>query len=189
MRDAGLIPSQVGLFPCLPDTAVETPALLRDDLAEGMAGLPMELRLQVVTGSGAHLALTRVDVLQVGSARDLSGRQVADLAGCRQFRTVFPEAGPGGGRALIHLRLHLMTGAVAEATLAFDPALSREIHQSHDGCDAPALRGAAPLAAGTFTPITPQMTAPDDEMEVALVVGVTHEGSESGLIHRILYRA
>ena len=199
LREAGLISSQVCLLSGVADAAGQAPAaaLLRAELAEDLPGLPLELRLQVVSDSGTPLAGTRVDVWHQGpvhertgqdlSGRELSGRQVADASGCLQFRTVFPEAGPGGP-AVIHLRLHLMTGEVAETTLAFDPALRRKNHQSHVG-DATLAMQVAALGAGTYTPVTPRMTAPNGQMAVALVVGITRGGTEIGLNDRILHRA
>lgn len=183
VREAGLISSQVCLLSALPETAAQSPALLRADLAEGTAGLPMELRLQVVTDDGAPMAGTRVDISHRAAARDLSGRQVADAMGRVQFRTIVPEAG-SGGRALINVRLHLMTGEVAETTLVFDAMFSREIHASHDVFAASADVSAA-LSSATLTPIARRMTAPDGKMDVALVMGVTRQGSRSGQIDRL----
>jgi hypothetical protein len=184
LRAAGLISSQVCLVAAAAGEPGPAPALLRDDLAGGLNGLPMDLRLQVVTEDGAPLPGTRVDVWHQGGGSLLSGCQVADARGTVRFRTIFPDAAP----ALINLRLHLITGAVAGATLAFDPVLSREIHASHDGYTASAESAAAPLA-GPVTPIAPRMTAPDGGMEVALVVGISRQGQTSGLIERILRSA
>ena len=191
LRAAGLICSQVCLLPCAPDAAGQTPAaaLLRDDLVAGLPGLPMHLRLQVVSDDGAPLPGTRVDVWhQIFGREEVAGRQVADAAGCVQFRTVFPEAGPQG-TAAIHLRLHLLSGEVAEATLAFGAVLSCEINQRHDGHATSPPQAAAPLPAKTLTPITPRITAPDGEVEVALVIGITRQGNETGHFDRILRRA
>ena len=45
------------------------------------------------------------------------------------------------------------------------------------------------MTGPNLTPITPRMTAPDGQTEVALVVGVTGQGSVSDRFERILRRA
>jgi hypothetical protein len=187
LRDVGLISSQVCLLTSQPETAPHVPALLRDTLAADGLGLPMTLRLQVVCDSGVPLPGTRVDVMHQGPAKALSGRQVADAAGRVTFRSVFPAAA-AGAPALMHLRLHLMSGEVAETTLAFDPVLSREIHLRRGGFETPPDAAPMPLR-DSLTPITPRVVAPESGMEVALVVSITRSRSDAGQLDQVLRRA
>lgn len=81
------------------------PALVRQDLAEGKAGVPLRLRLQIVDAAGcapgprarvdlwhcdAAGAYSGYDQERSAGARWLRGTQFADADGVAEFRTIWP---------------------------------------------------------------------------------------------------
>lgn len=181
------------------------PDLIRSDITEGRAGLPMTLRLQVVSADCAPVAGARVDVWHcdaqggysgvenLGGGPDtrgqtfLRGAQVTDAAGVVAFQTIFPGWYPGR-TTHAHYKVILAGGAVLTSQIFFDEAVTQSIYDDHAAYARPTARDVAneddTIAgrAGSGAYARVRMTEPDGAMEAALVVGVAPEGQASGLL-------
>ncbi|GLS88103.1 twin-arginine translocation pathway signal protein [Cypionkella aquatica] len=181
------------------------PPLLRADITEGKSGLPMQLRLQVVTADCTPIAGARVDVWHcdalgvysgvknLGGGADtegqtfLRGTQLTDFAGVVQFETIFPGWYPGRTTHL-HYKVFLDVKTVLTSQIFFDETLNDEIYAEHPAYARPTARSvknvddgiAADAGQGAYARV--RMTEPDGAMEAALVVGVTPEGESSGVL-------
>ena len=119
------------------------PALVRQDIAEGKAGAPLRLRLQIVAAAAcAPQQRARVDLWQCDAAgvysgydqersagqRWLRGTQYADADGVATFRTLYP--GWYEGRAPhIHIKAWLPDGREVTSQLYFPDELSDAIYR------------------------------------------------------------
>jgi protocatechuate 3,4-dioxygenase beta subunit len=125
---------------------------IRDDVTEGVTGLPMRVSLRVVEAAGckpienADVEIWHADVRGVHSGRAagmcnpddeasrntgfLRGRQIADADGVANFLTVYP--GWYGRRARhIHLRVPIDSHELLISQLQFDDALNDMIYGQH----------------------------------------------------------
>lgn len=184
------------------------PELIRSDIAEDRRGMPMQLRLQVVTADCAPVPGARVDVWHcdadgvysgvrnLGGGPDatgttfLRGTQMADGAGVATFQTIFP--GWYRGRTVhVHYKVFLDDRTVLTGQLFFNEAVIAQIYQDH-----PAYSGRAAARdmlndddgiardAGAAALANVRMTEPDGGMEAALVIGISPEG-QGGLLRKI----
>lgn len=124
------------------------PHLLRSDIREGRAGVPLRLTLRVVeAGSCAPIAKARVDVWHAdargvysgyegqGDGRDLStvgqtflrGTQLADEHGRVAFETIYPGWYPGRATH-VHFKVLLDERHVLTGQMFFPDALSEFIY-------------------------------------------------------------
>lgn len=204
---AGLISTDV----CLLQSKVTEgpfyvdPNLIRADITEGRPGLPMALRLQVVTADCTPVVGARVDVWRCDAAGSYSGvqniggadttgqiflrgTQMTDAAGTVAFQTIFP--GWYKGRTThIHYKVILADNTVLTSQIFFDEAVNTAIYDDHDAyADGSSVRdvlnaddGIA-VQAGTGAIAKVRMTEPDGAMEAALVVGINPEGGSAGLL-------
>lgn len=206
-EEAGLISTDV----CLLQTEVTEgpfyidPHLLRSDITEGRPGLPMQLRLQVVTADCTPVAGARVDVWHcdaggvysgvenMGGGGDttgqtfLRGTQITDSTGVSMFQTIFP--GWYRGRTThIHYKVFLDEKTVLTSQIFFDEAVNQAIYEDHEAYIRPETRDmlnaadsiAAEAGQGAYARV--RMTEPDGAMEAALVVGISPEGGTKGLL-------
>lgn len=127
------------------------PALFRADIAEGRAGVPMRLQLQVVTADGAPVAGARVDIrhcdargLYPGVPNDpapgapatgtsgttfLRGTQETDARGIVTFQTIYP--GRHRGRTTyIHCEIFLDAHTVLTCRVFFPDVLSEYLSRA-----------------------------------------------------------
>lgn len=143
---AGLITGNVCLV--LPETTEGPfyfdPELMRDDITEGLDGLPLTLRVQVVTASCAPIPGARVDVWHCDARGDYSGyanqgtrntegetflrgAQMTDTQGVVTFRTLWP--GWYRGRTThIHYIVYLPDGSTMTSQIFFDDTISEQIY-------------------------------------------------------------
>lgn len=180
------------------------PKLLRTDITEGQTGLPMQLRLQVVTADCAPVVGARVDVWHcnaqgvysgvqnLGGAADttgqtfLRGTQMTDAQGVVAFQTIFP-GWYSGRTAHVHYKVLLEDNTVLTSQIFFDEAVNRLIYADHAAYARPSQRDmlnvrdgiAADAGAGAYARV--KMTEPDGGMQAALVVGISPDGASSGL--------
>jgi protocatechuate 3,4-dioxygenase beta subunit len=186
----GLISSDVCLVP--PETTagpfhLDT-GLVRSDITEGRAGLPMVVRLQVVTADCQPVAAARVDIwhcdaigVYSGVEGDtdtyMRGVQIAGADGVVTFQTVFPGWYPG--RVVhVHYRVFLEGNPVLTSQVFFDDALAQAVHADHP---AYAARGPQDTqlradriaqAAGKGAVAQLQIDPASNKAVAALVVGV-----------------
>lgn len=181
------------------------PRLMRRDITEGRPGLPMQLRLQVVTAECAMVMGARVDVWHcdamgvysgvqnLGEGENtlgqtfLRGTQLTDSTGVATFETIFP--GWYRGRTThIHYKVFLDETTVLTSQIFFDEAVNQAIYDDHDAYartdQRDMLNAADSIAAeagqGAYARVG--MTEPDGMMEAALVVGINPDGGTSGLL-------
>lgn len=181
------------------------PRLLRADITEGRPGLPLQLRLQVVTADCRPVAGARVDVWHcdaqgvysgvenLGGGADtvgqtfLRGTQLTDSTGVSTFETIFP--GWYRGRTThIHYKVFLDEKIVLTSQIFFDEAVNQAIYDDHEAYERTDTRDmlnaadsiAAEAGQGAFA--TVRMTEPDGAMEAALVVGISPDGGATGLL-------
>ena len=206
-QEAGLITPDVCL---LQPEVTEGPyyldeSLIRQDIAEGRPGLPLVLRLQVVTADcrpvpGARVDVWHCDALGVysgvenlGGGEDtvgqtfLRGTQLTDSEGISTFQTIFP--GWYRGRTThIHYKVFLDETTVLTSQIFFDETVNQAIYDDHDAYERPEARDMLNAAdsiaaeAGQGAYATVRMTEPDGAMEAALVVGIKPEGGSAGLL-------
>lgn len=181
------------------------PKLIRTDINEGRPGLPMTLRLQVVTADCAAVAGARVDVWHCDAAgvysgveniggddttgqTFLRGTQMTDAAGTVAFQTIFP--GWYRGRTThIHYKVILRDNTVLTSQIFFDEAVNAAIYDDHQDY---AARGSTrdklnaddsiAVEAGAGAIARVRMTEPDGAMEAGLVVGISPDGRSGGLL-------
>jgi protocatechuate 3,4-dioxygenase beta subunit len=185
--------------------------LLRADITEGKPGLPMMLRLQVVSADCGPIAGARVDVWHcdaqgvysgvenLGGGPDtrgqtfLRGSQMTDAAGVAAFQTIFPGWYPGR-TTHVHYKVFLDGGGVLTSQIFFDDAVNQSIHDDHDAYARGDVRGMGNaedvIAGGQASAYARvRMTEPDGAMEAALVVGVAPEGQTGGLLDWLRQKA
>lgn len=181
------------------------PRLLRVDITEGRPGLPLQLRLQVVTAACTPVARARVDVWHcdaqgvysgvenLGGGADtvgqtfLRGTQLTDSTGVATFETIFP--GWYRGRTThIHYKVFLDEKTVLTSQIFFDEAVNQAIYDDHEAYERTDTRDMLNAAdsiaaeAGQGAYATVRMTEPDGAMEAALVVGISPDGGATGLL-------
>lgn len=188
------------------------PKLIRADIAEGRPGLPMQLRLQVVTADCAPVVGARLDVWHcdaqgvysgvknLGDGADtvgqtfMRGTQTTDPAGVATFQTIFP--GWYSGRTThMHYIVYLADNTVLTSQIFFDEAVNQAIYDDHEAYARSVPRDmlnaddriAAEAGQGAYARV--KMTEPDGAMEAALVVGINPEGGASGLLDWLWKRA
>lgn len=181
------------------------PKLLRTDITEAKPGLPMQLRLQVVTADCAPVVGARVDVWHcdaagtysgvqnMGAGADTSGQtflrgtQMTDSAGIVTFQTVFP--GWYHGRTThVHYKVFLDAKTVLTSQIFFDEVVNNAIYADHPAYARQEARDvlnaqdgiAADAGDGAYARV--RMTEPDGVMEAALVVGISPDGGSAGLL-------
>jgi protocatechuate 3,4-dioxygenase beta subunit len=202
-KEAGLISSDVCL---LQPEATEgpyyiDPGLVRQEIAEGRPGLPLVLRLQVVTAECKPVVGARVDVwhcdasgVYSGVSGDagtfLRGTQATGADGVAEFRTVFPGWYPGRVTH-VHYKVFLDERTVLTSQLFFDDGLADAIHADHPAYEDRGAQDTAlaadriARAAGKGAVAQVEMDAPDGEAVAALVVGVDAERVSGGLLERL----
>jgi protocatechuate 3,4-dioxygenase beta subunit len=212
-QGAGLITTDV----CLVQKQVTEgpfyidPGLVRSEIAEGRPGLPMVLRLQVVTADCAPIARARVDVWHcdaggvysgvgnMGAADTagqtfLRGTQITGPEGIAEFRTIFP--GWYRGRAVhVHYKVWLDETNALTGQVFFDDTLSDTIYAEHDAYEGRGARDRLNASdriaqeAGPAAVARLELDAPDGEAVAALVIGLD-EGARSGtLLERLFGQA
>ena len=205
-REAGLISSDVCL---LQPEATEgpyyiDPGLVRQEIAEGRPGLPLVLRLQVVTAECKPVVGARVDVwhcdadgVYSGVSGDtgtfLRGTQMTGPDGVAEFRTVFPGWYPGRVTH-IHYKVFLDERTVLTSQLFFDDRLADAIHAEHPDYEDRGAQDTAlaadriARAAGKGAVAQVALDAPDGEAVAARVVGVDAGRVSGGLLERLFGR-
>jgi protocatechuate 3,4-dioxygenase beta subunit len=114
------------------------PAMLRQDITEGVQGQPMRLRMQVVTSDCTPIEGARVDVWHCDAQGAYSGvgadagktffrgSQMTDPQGIVTFQTIYPGWYPG--RAIhIHYKVLLNERDVLTSQIFFDEAVTNRI--------------------------------------------------------------
>lgn len=204
---AGLISSDVCL---LQKEATEgpfylDPRLVRLDIAEGRAGLPMQLRLQVVNADCSPVVGARVDVWHcdaqgvysgvknLGGGEDttgqtfLRGTQITDSAGIASFQTIFPGWYPGR-TTHVHYKVFLDDKTQLTSQIFFAETVNDAIYQDNDAYardgsrDVLNARDGIAQAAGEGAYASVKLTEPDGHMQADLVVGINPEGGSAGLL-------
>lgn len=211
---AGLISSDVCL---LQKEATEgpfylDPRLVRSDITEGKAGLPMQLRLQVVNADCSPVVGARVDVWHcdargvysgvrnLGGGEDttgqtfLRGTQVTDSAGIASFQTIFPGWYPGR-TTHVHYKVFLDDKTQLTSQIFFAETVNDAIYQDNDAYardgsrDVLNARDGIAQAAGEGAYASVKLTEPDGHMQADLVVGINPEGGSAGLLERLWKKA
>lgn len=205
-QEAGLITPDVCL---LQPEVTEGPyyldeSLIRQDITEGRPGLPLVLRLQVVTADCRPVPGARVDVwhCDAGGAYSgvegnggtfLRGTQETGTDGVAGFRTIFP--GWYRGRVThVHYKVFLDTRTVLTGQVFFDDALAETIHSEHPAYEArgpqdtPLGRDGIARRAGSGAMARVEMDAPDGEAVAALVIGIDADRPAGGLLERLFGR-
>lgn len=181
------------------------PKLVRADISEGKPGLPMQLRLQVVTADCVPVVGARVDVWHcdalgvysgvrnLGGGADTSGEtflrgtQATDSNGIAAFQTRFPGWYPGR-TTHIHYKVFLDEKTLLTSQIFFDEAVNAAIYEDNEAYardeERDMLNGQDRIAgqAGEGAYAAVRMTEPDGHMEAALVVGISPEGGSAGLL-------
>lgn len=176
------------------------PGLVRQDITEGRAGLPMLLRLQVVTADCRAIADARVDVWHCDAAgvyagvegdtgTFLRGTQMSGPDGVAAFRTIFPGWYPG--RVVhVHYKVFLPGGAeVLTSQVFFADDVAARVYASHPayvargGQDRTLERDRIAQVAGRGA--VAEVTLGADQAEAALVVGVVDPGAQGSLWQRL----
>ncbi len=116
------------------------PALLRADITEGRPGLPVDLRLQIVSETCQAISGARVDVWQCdalgaysgydnASPREtfMRGTQLANAAGGVTFRTVYPGWYPGR-TPHIHFKVFVDETTLLTGQLFFPDDVSDKVY-------------------------------------------------------------
>ena len=181
------------------------PQLLRSDITEGKPGLPMQLRVQVVTVDCTPMVGARVDVWHcdaqgvysgvrnLGGGPDtegqsfLRGAQMTDSKGVSTFQTIFPGWYPGR-TTHVHYKVFLDDATVLTSQIFFDEAVNQAIYADVESYARPNIRDklnaqdriATNAGKGAYAKV--RMTEPDGAMEAALVVGISPAGESSGLL-------
>lgn len=166
------------------------PQLVRQDITEGKGGMPLRLRLQIVTAAGcAPSGGARVDIWHCDAAgvysgydqersagqRWLRGTQRADADGVATFRTLWP--GWYEGRAPhIHVKAWLGDGREVTSQLYFPDDLSDAVYReaAYAGRSGRRLRNTDDFLfrrAGGTVPIA-HMTRGADGYDGALVIAL-----------------
>lgn len=189
------------------------PGLIRADITEGRPGLPMQLRLQVVTADCTPVAGARVDVWHcdangvysgvrnLGGGVDATGQtfmrgtQSTDASGVATFQTIYPGWYPGR-TTHIHYKVILEDRSVLTSQIFFAETVTAGVYGDHPAYAAHGAqrdvmnaedRIAARAGDGAYGAV--RMTEPDGAMEAALVVGIDAQGASGGLLDRLLRRA
>jgi protocatechuate 3,4-dioxygenase beta subunit len=176
------------------------PGLVRQDITEERAGLPMLLRLQVVTADCRAIADARVDVWHCDAAgvyagvegdtgTFMRGTQMTGADGVVAFRTIFP--GWYSGRVVhVHYKVFLPGGAeVLTAQVFFGDDVAATVYASHPayvargGQDRTLAADRIARAAGRGA--VAEVTLGADQAEAALVVGVDETGASGSLFQRL----
>lgn len=181
------------------------PKLIRADITEGRAGLPMQLRLQVVGADCTPVVGARVDIwhcdaqgvysgvvnfaggADTTSQTFLRGTQTTDQTGAVSFQTIFPGWYPGRATH-VHYKVFLNETTVLTSQLFFDEAVNQAIYDDHEAYGRKDARNTLndqdriATRAGTGAVAAIKMTEPDGMMEAALVVGISPVEGSAGLL-------
>jgi protocatechuate 3,4-dioxygenase beta subunit len=121
--------------------------LVRQDIAEGLPGIPIEYRLSVVDAACQPIANARVDIWQcdkdgvysgyAGQATGAStigttflrGVQPTDARGMARFTAIYPGWYPRRVTHL-HVKIHLASNAVVTTNLFFPDAVNATVYTS-----------------------------------------------------------
>ncbi len=131
------------------------PALLRSDLTPDMAGLPIDIEMQIMRSTDcALLADARVDLWQadalglysgyenqqgvggipiapaVGQSY-LRGTQITDASGSVRFRTIYPSW-YGGRTPHIHFKIFIGENEVIASQIFFPDEINQEVFTQHE---------------------------------------------------------
>lgn len=207
-RAAGLISPEV----CLLSPEVTEgpfyvdPKLVRSDITEGRPGLPMTLRLQVVTADCRPVKGARVDVwhcdamgsysgvANLGGGADttgqtfLRGTQDTGEDGVARFRTIFP--GWYRGRTThVHYKVFLEDRTVLTSQIFFDDDRADAIFAAHAPYDA---RGQARDTRNADDGIARRagdgafctLTETPGGVDAAMVVGIDPSAGSGGVLRR-----
>jgi len=193
----GLISANVGLV--MPETTegpfYVDPRMIRREITDGRPGIPLQMRMQVVTADCRPVKGARVDLWQCdaqgnysafsGPGSDeqtdpsremfLRGTQITDENGVVTFETIYP-GWYQGRTAHIHYKVFLDERTVLTSQIFFPDALSEFIYEKSPSYrrDRPrdtlnSIDGiAAQAGEGAFTAIREQ----PDRYVAALVVGI-----------------
>jgi protocatechuate 3,4-dioxygenase beta subunit len=180
------------------------PALVREDITEGRAGVPVALRLQVVDAGCKPMPGARVDVWHcdaaglysnyAGQGDDqsnpvstkgetfLRGTQLADARGIVTFRTIYPGWYPGR-TTHVHFKVFLDKATVLTGQIFFPDGLSEFIYKNvQPYSDRRAVRDTlneADFIARMATRASfAHVKEDDDAYLVSLIVGVDPARSE-----------
>ncbi len=200
---AGLISSDVCLVqPELTEGPFYVdPGLVRQDIGEGRPGLPLVLRLQVVSADCRPLPGARVDIwhcdaegiysgVEGDTGTFLRGTQVTGPDGVAEFRTIFPGWYPGRVTH-VHYMVFLEGSKALTSQVFFDDALVGTVHSEHPAYEG---RGAQDTgldadriarSAGEGAVAQVELDAPDGEAVAALVVGVAEGVTSGSLLGRL----
>lgn len=209
--------AQVGLIStrvCMLSTEVTEgpfyvdPKLIRADITEGRPGLPMRLKLQVVTADCTPVPGARVDVWHcdaqgtysgvrnLGGGQDttgqtfLRGTQTTGQDGVASFQTIFP--GWYSGRTThIHYKVYLGESTVLTSQIFFDETLNQTVYDNDPAYARPYKRDslnttdgiAAKAGKGGHAEVTG--TEPGEMLEASLVVGINPKADTvpGGILH------
>ena len=142
-QEAGLITGSVCLVQ--PETTAGPfyvdPGLVRSDITEGRPGVPLTMRLQVVSADCAPIKDARVDVWHCDAGGDYSGvlgltgqtflrgTQFSDAAGVVEFQTIYPGWYPGR-TPHVHYIVFLDGGRSMTSQFFFPDNASRAIYEN-----------------------------------------------------------
>lgn len=165
------------------------PKLMRANITEGLAGLPLALALQVVTADCTPIRGARVDIWHCdalgrysGFAREntegqtfLRGSQDTGEGGVARFATIYPGWYPG--RAVhIHYKVFLGDGAALTSQLFFPEAISEQVYAKRAPYMARGrpdrLNAADAIATRAGKGAVAAVSARPGGLEASLVVGV-----------------
>ena len=142
-QEAGLITGSVCLVQ--PETTAGPfyvdPGLVRSDITEGRPGVPLTMRLQVVSADCAPIKDARVDVWHCDAGGDYSGvlgltgqtflrgTQFSDAAGVVEFQAIYPGWYPGR-TPHVHYIVFLDGGRSMTSQFFFPDNASRAIYEN-----------------------------------------------------------
>ncbi len=188
-QEAGLITGTVCLVQ--PETTAGPfyvdPGLVRSDITEARKGVPMRLRLQVVSANCRPVSGARVDVWHCDAAGAYSGvqgavgetflrgTQVSGADGVVAFRTIYPGWYPGR-TPHVHYMVFLDDQTVLTSQLFFPDSASATVY---DNARAYSGRGrqdrsnaADGIARRAGTAAVAAVSGSTSALEAALVVGI-----------------
>lgn len=188
-REAGLIAGSVCLVQ--PETTAGPfyldPGLVRRDITEGRAGVPLRLRLQVVRADCTPIEAARVDVWHCDAAGDYSafqsmpgdtflrGTQFTAADGVAEFATIYPGWYPGRAPH-VHYKVFIGERTVLTSQLFFPDAASATVYENGPAYVRRGLpdrpNGADGIARRAGAAAVAEVSGSTRALEAALVVGL-----------------
>lgn len=182
------------------------PKLIRSDITEGTAGVPMALRLQVVNADCTPVVGARVDVWHCDASGTYSGvqnmggadttgqtflrgTQSTDAAGVATFRTIFP--GWYSGRTThIHYKVILADNTVLTSQIFFDETLNDSVYAAdaayaHGGAARDKRNADDNIAKQAGIGAVCAVDQAANVLTASLVVGINPEAGSGGLFKAI----